>query len=55
MVQYVNVKFAVDPAVTAAAVISTVAGEQTAAGFVIVKVGNAFKVAVTLTFLVVAP
>jgi hypothetical protein len=43
----VNVKPAVDPAVTAAAVRSTVEGEQTAAGFVIVTTGVLFTVTVT--------
>ncbi len=40
-VKYVNVRPAVLPVVTAAAVISTVAGEHTAAGFVIATVGLA--------------
>ncbi len=41
-VKYVNVNPPVLPVVTAAAVISTVAGEQTAAGLVIVSVGSGF-------------
>ena len=45
-----NVNPAVLPAVTAAAVMSTVAGEQTAAGFVIVTVG--FGLIVTTTGLI---
>jgi len=45
----VNVNPAVEPAVTAAAVISAVAGEHTAAGFVTTTVG------VGLTFIVLVP
>ena len=48
-VQYVKVNPAVDPAVTAGAVIFTVAGEHTAAGLVTTTVG------VGLTFIVLVP
>ncbi len=46
-VKYVNVNPAVDPAVTAAAVISTVPGAHTAAGALVITVGAAFIVTVT--------
>jgi len=46
-VQYVYVSPAVDPAVTAAAVRSTVEGEHTADGFVITTVGVGFTVTTT--------
>ena len=45
-VQYVKVPASL-PAVTAAAVKSTVAGEHTAAGSLIIKFGNGLIVAVT--------
>ena len=46
-VQYVRVPPPVLPEVTAAKVISTVEGEQTAAGLVILKTGVGFMVTVT--------
>ena len=46
-VQYVKVSAGVEPAVTAATVRFTVAGEQTAAGFVITTVGVGFTVTTT--------
>jgi hypothetical protein len=49
-VKYVNVNPAVLPVVTAAAVMSTVAGEHTAAGFVTTTVG--FGLMVTTTGLI---
>jgi hypothetical protein len=45
--QYVSIVALVLPAVNAAVVISTVAGEHTAAGFVIVSIGVAFTTTFT--------